>query len=91
MSLDEPRSPEDLNMACFELSREIESLAFSVPAAGPLARTLLRVVGRVVIDAGGPGADPGVWPNTREMAIEWVNAAVRPLGYELTSRGNPGP
>lgn len=88
--MEESRSAEELNMACFELSREIDGLDFSVPEARPLARTLLRVVGRIVIDCGGPGADPETWPNTREMAIEWINEAVRPLGLQLTDRGNPG-
>ena len=74
-------------MACFELSRQLEQLEFSVPEAAPLARTLLRVVGRVIIDAGGLGADPEVWPNTAEMAVEWIDQAVRPLGQRL----EPGP
>lgn len=78
-------------MACFELSREIAELEFSVPQAAPLARTLLRVVGRVLIDAGGAAADPEVWPNTEEMAIQWLDEAVRPLGYQVipAAGGNP--
>ena|SRR5579859_3043670 len=95
----DPRSPEDLNMACFELSREIESTTFSVPQAAPLARTLLRVVGRVLIDSAGENADPATWPNTEEMVVQWVEEAVRPLGYRLAEvggsddaeAGNPGP
>lgn len=74
-------------MACFELSRELDSLEFSVPQAKPLVRTLLRVVGRVVIDAGGAGADAEAWPNTEEMAVQWIDEAVRPLGQRLV----PGP
>lgn len=70
-------------MACFELSRELEAMEFSVPEAAPLARTLLRVVGRVVIDAGGPAADPGIWPNTQEMALAWIEEAVKPFGRRL--------
>ena len=70
-------------MACFELSREIEAMAFSVPQAAPLARTLLRVVGRVLIDAGGDAADPAIWPNTEEMALQWVGEALRPLGHSV--------
>jgi hypothetical protein len=81
------RSPEDLNMACFELSREIEAMPFSVPQAAPLARTLLRVVGRVLIDAGGESADPSMWPNTEEMALQWVDEAIRPLGYRVAPSG----
>lgn len=87
----EPRSAEDLNMACFELSREIEAMAFSVPQAAPLARTLLRVVGRVLIDAGGRLADPSIWPNTEEMALQWVDEAIRPLGHRVAPAENPRP
>lgn len=84
---EDARTPEELNMACFELSRELGRLEFSVPEAAPLARTLLRVVGRVVIDAGGAAADPEVWANTAEMAVQWIDEAVRPLGQRL----EPGP
>jgi len=76
-------------MACFELSREIESTPFSVSQAAPLARTLLRVVGRVLIDSGGENADPATWPNTQEMVVQWVEEAVRPLGYRLAEVGGP--
>jgi hypothetical protein len=74
---------ERINMRCFELSREVAELGCSVPAASPFARTLLRVVGRVVIDTGTPGADPAVWDNTEVMALQWLNEALRPLGYEV--------
>jgi hypothetical protein len=86
----DPRTPEDLNMACFELSREIETTAFSVPQAAPLARTLLRVVGRVLIDTGGEDADPATWPNTEEMVVQWVEEAMRPLGYRVVEVEEPG-
>ena len=87
-----PRTPEELNMACFALSRELAELEFSVPQAAPLARTLLRVVGRVVIDCGGGGADPAVWPNTEEMAVQWIDEALRPLGRSVAPPpGNPTP
>ena len=66
---------ETLNMVCFMLSREIENLALTVPEAGPLSRTLLRVVGRVVIDTGGPGATAETWPDTKEMALQWIDEA----------------
>jgi len=75
-------------MACFELSREVQGLACSVPEASPLARTLLRVVGRGLIDSGLPGADPAAWPDTEVMALQWINEALRPLGYEV--RPAPG-
>ena len=80
--------PEDtaerVNLACFELSRQVAGLDCCVPAAGPLARTLLRVVGRVVIDTAPAGADPSVWPGTEEMALQWIREAIRPLGYAVT-------
>ncbi len=74
---------ERINMACFELSREVGRLQCSVSQAAPLARTLLRVVGRVVIDSGAPGAEPGVWENTEAMALQWIKEAIAPLGYEV--------
>ena len=74
---------ERINMACFELSREVGGLRCSVPQAAPLARTLLRVVGRVVIDACTAGGDPSVWPNTEVMALQWIKEAIEPLGYEV--------
>ena|SRR2546429_4226577 len=79
---------ERLNLACFELSREVTRLDCCVPEAAPLARTLLRVVGRVVIDTGSPGADPAAWENTEAMALQWIAEAIRPLGYEV--RPAPG-
>jgi hypothetical protein len=82
--LSEEPSAEDLNMACFELSRQLGHLDFSVPDAAPLARTLLRVVGRVLIDTGSSGADPETWPNTEEMALLWIDEAVRRLGYRVS-------
>jgi hypothetical protein len=74
---------ERINMACFDLSREVGSLQCSVPQAAPLARTLLRVVGRVVIDTGLPGADPTLWENTEVMALQWIKEALGPLGYDV--------
>jgi hypothetical protein len=74
---------ERINQACFDLSRQVAELPCSVPEAAPLARTLLRVVGRVVIDTGEPGADPSAWPGPEEMALQWLNEALDPLGYEV--------
>lgn len=74
---------ERINQACFELSRQVAELACSVPEARPLARTLLRVAGRVVIDTGEPGADPSAWPGTEATALQWLNEALSPLGYEV--------
>jgi hypothetical protein len=86
MSLPEtpaPTTAEQVNAACYELSRQIAALSCCVPQAAPLARTLVRVVGRVVIDTGPPGSDPGVWEGTEQMALEWIRDAIRPLGYDL--------
>jgi hypothetical protein len=41
-----------------------------------------------VIDTGAPGADPSVWENTEVMALQWLNEALQPLGYEV--RPAPG-
>jgi hypothetical protein len=79
---------EGINMRCFELSRQVAELRCCVPTASPFTRTLLRVVGRVVIDTGAPGADPSVWDNTEVMALQWLNEALQPLGYEV--RPAPG-
>jgi hypothetical protein len=78
-----PAEAENLNMACFAITRALEDLAFSVPEAAPLARHLLRVVGRIVIDTGTPGADPAVWANTESMALQWLREAIGPHGYGI--------
>ena len=77
-----PIDAATFNAACFMLSRALEQLEFSVPDAEPLVRRLLRVAGRVVIDTAASGADPETWANTREMALEWLDEALRGLGYE---------
>src|SRR2546428_11771500 len=79
----EPIDAETFNAACFMLTRALEEMSFSVPEAAPLVRRLLRVVGRVVIDTGLPDSAPEVWPNTKEMALEWIDEALRALGYEV--------
>ena len=73
---------ETFNAACFVLSRVLESLEFSVPEAAPLVRRLLRVAGRVIIDTAAADASPDVWPNTQDMAIQWIDEALKALGYE---------
>lgn len=70
-------------MDCFRVSKATEGLAFSVEEAGPLVRRLLRVAGRIIIDTGGDAADPGTWPNTEVMALQWLQEALAPLGYEV--------
>ncbi len=71
------------NQACFVLSRALDEMQFSVEEAAPLIRRLLRVAGRVAIDTGVADASPEVWPNTREMALEWLAEALLALGYEV--------
>src|SRR3954468_1093838 len=80
-----PIDAQTVNAACFMLTRALEQLEFSVPEAAPLVRRLLRVAGRVVIDTAAPDASPGVGPNTQEMAIHWIDEALRALGYEAVS------
>lgn len=79
-----PIDAETFNAACFMLTRALEELEFSVPDAAPLVRRLLRVAGRVVIDTATADASPDVWPNTQEMAVQWIDEALRALGYEAT-------
>jgi hypothetical protein len=79
----EPIDAETFNAACFMLSRALEGMELSVPEASPLARRLLRVAGRIVIDTGVTGASSAVWPNTEEMALQWIDEALRALGYEV--------
>jgi hypothetical protein len=79
-----PIDAETFNSACFMLSRALEEIGFSVPEAAPLVRRLLRVAGRVVIDTGLADSSNETWPNTKEMALQWIDEALRELGYEVT-------
>ena len=79
----DPIDAETFNAACFMLSRSLDEIGFSVPAAAPLVRRLLRVVGRVVIDTGAPGADAQVWADTQRMALQWIDEAIANLGYAV--------
>ncbi len=83
MSGADPIDAQTFNAACFMLSRALEGLNFTVPEAAPLVRRLLRVAGRVVIDTGMPDSSPDIWPNTEEMALQWIDEALRALGYEV--------
>jgi hypothetical protein len=83
LAASEPLDAPTINAACFTLSRAIEELAMSVPEAAPLARRLLRVAGRIVIDTGTPDSSPDVWPNTEEMALLWIDEALSALGYQV--------
>ena len=92
MSGTEPIDAQTFNAACFMLSRALEGLDFTVPEAAPLVRRLLRVAGRVVIDTGMPDSSQDVWQNTEEMALQWIDEALRALGYEVRptpERGRP--
>src|SRR5579872_4432106 len=80
---DQPVDAQTFNAACFMLSRALDDMSLAVDDAAPLIKRLLRVAGRVVIDTGVPDASPEVWPNTREMALEWLTEALRALGYEV--------
>lgn len=79
----EPIDARTFNAACFMLSRSLEDLGLTVPEAAPLIRRLLRVAGRVVIDTGVPGSTADTWANTEEMALLWIDEALRALGYEV--------
>ena len=78
-----PLDAETFNSACFMLSRALEEIEFSVAEAAPLVRRLLRVAGRVVIDTGRPDSSIETWPNTKEMAVQWIDEALRDLGYAV--------
>ncbi len=90
MSSDAPLSAEQVNLACFQLSRQVDELSCSVAQAAPFARTLLRVVGRVVIDTAAPNAEPHLWASTEGMALQWLNEALAPLGYEVRPLAGSG-
>jgi hypothetical protein len=77
-----PIDAETFNAACFMLTRALDQLEFAAPEAAPLVRRLLRVAGRVVIDTAAPDSSDETWPNTREMALQWIDEALRALGYE---------
>ncbi|HEY1455060.1 MAG TPA: hypothetical protein VGG31_01070 [Candidatus Dormibacteraeota bacterium] len=85
---DEPIDAQTFNAACFMLSRALETMELSVEDAAPLVRRLLRVAGRIVIDTGVPGASPDVWANTKDMAVQWIDEALRALGYEARASGS---
>jgi hypothetical protein len=90
MSGAEPIDAQTFNAACFMLSRALEGLNFAVPDAAPLVRRLLRVSGRVVIDTGLADSNPDSWPNTEEMALQWIDEALRALGYEVRPTADGG-
>ncbi len=79
----EPIDAQTFNTACFMLSRALEDLKLSVPEAEPLTRRLLRVAGRIVIDTGLAASSAAMWPSTEEMALLWIDEALRELGYQV--------
>jgi len=83
LASNEPIDAQTFNAACFMLSRALDGLELSVPDAAPLVRRLLRVAGRVVIDMGMAGASADLWPNTEEMALQWIDEALSGLGYHV--------
>jgi hypothetical protein len=86
----EPINAQMFNSACFMLSRALEELALSVPEAAPLARRLLRVAGRVVIDTGMEDSSPDAWSNTEQMALLWIDEALHALGYQVLPMAEGG-
>ena len=83
LAANEPIDAQTFNAACFMLSRALEEMDLTISEAAPLVRRLLRVAGRVVIDTGLADSLPETWPNTKEMALQWIEEALRPLGYEV--------
>jgi hypothetical protein len=78
---DGPIDAETFNAACFMLSGALADLELSVPEAALVTRLLLRVAGRIVIDTGLPDSSAENWPGTEEMALQWIDEALRVLGH----------
>jgi hypothetical protein len=81
---------DELNLRCFEMSKELDELSFVSSDAAPLVRRLLRVAGRVIIDAAGPDASAEHWASAEEMALLWLDEALRPLGYSVKPAAGSG-
>jgi hypothetical protein len=79
----QPIDAQTFNAACFMLSRAIQDMKLTVPEAAPFTRRILRVAGRIVIDTGLDVSSADDWPNTEEMALEWIDEALRELGYQV--------
>jgi hypothetical protein len=80
---DQPIDATTFNAVCFMLSRALQDMKLAVPEAAPFTRRLLRVAGRIVIDTGLDESSADTWPNTEEMALLWIDEALRELGYEV--------
>ena len=87
---DAPIDAETFNAACFMLSRALQEMDLTVSEAAPLVRRLLRVAGRVVIDTGQTDSSADMWPNTVEMALLWIDEALRELGYQVRPTSGGG-
>jgi hypothetical protein len=83
LASDDPIDAQTFNAACFMLSRALEDLQLTVPEAASLTRRMLRIAGRIVIDTGLSESSAGTWPNTEQMALLWIDEALRELGYEV--------
>jgi hypothetical protein len=79
----DPIDAATFSSACFMLTRALDELQLTVPEAALVSRLLLRVAGRIVIDTGAPEASAEIWPNTEEMALQWIDEALRFLGYQV--------
>jgi hypothetical protein len=86
----EPIDAQTFNSACFMLSRALDELVLSVPEAAPLAKRLLRVAGRVVIDTAQLDSSGEAWSNTEAMALLWIDEALRALGYQVRPVSDAG-
>ncbi|HEY1421788.1 MAG TPA: hypothetical protein VGG90_13900 [Candidatus Dormibacteraeota bacterium] len=86
----EPIDAQAFNAACFMLSRALEMLPLNVEEAAPLVKRLLRTAGRVVIDTGTAGSSPDTWPSTEEMVLQWIDEALKELGYEVKPAAGGG-
>jgi hypothetical protein len=81
---DGPIDAETFNAGCFLLSSALADLKLSVPEAAQVNRLLLRVAGRIVIDTGLADSSAENWPGTEEMVLQWLDEALRVLGYQVT-------
>jgi hypothetical protein len=66
------------------LSRALADLKLSVPEAELVTRLLLRVAGRIEIDTGLAESSAETWPGAEEMALLWIDEALRGLGYQVS-------
>ena len=65
------------------LDNRIYKLQEMIGRAQIIKESHSSVAGRIVIDTGQSGASSEAWPNTEEMAVLWIDEALRELGYEV--------